>query len=136
MRRRFLTPIVVLAALFGLGAAASAAGRMVGGDPGTTADPAHDPALHLVYSYDGDEQWHGPRVTLPSKKYQAIATYACEDSGFLYLSWHGEPYSYETAHSSQSSGTVTLNGEAGKHSGYFSIETWMGCSWSLKVYAS
>jgi hypothetical protein len=141
MRRRFITPIAVLTGLFGLGAAsANAAGRVAAGDNEAASAvaqsaTAQDPGMKLVASYSGGSHWYGPRVTLPKKKYEAIATYRCDREGFLYLSWNGEPYTYESANMSKASGTVTLEGVDGGTRGYFAVESWLGCTWTMKVYA-
>ncbi|GAA2464756.1 hypothetical protein [Winogradskya humida] len=140
-RRRYITPIAVLAGLFGLGAAsANAAGRVTAAD-GESAAVAQaaaapsDPSMKLIASYSGDTEFNGPRITVPNSDYEAIVSYKCDDDGFLYVSWNGTPYSYEEAHSSAGKGTVVLAGREGGSKGYFAIDTWLGCSWSLKVYS-
>ncbi|WP_041832033.1 hypothetical protein [Actinoplanes sp. N902-109] len=140
MRRRFITPIAVLTGLFGLGAAsANAAGRVAADDQQKTAAvvPAATPSagLKLIAGYSGSTHWYGPRLTLPARKYEAIATYTCDNGGFLYVSWNGEPYSYESAKSSDGSGTVVLQGVDGGTRGYFAVDSWLGCAWTMKVYA-
>ncbi|MFI5933189.1 hypothetical protein [Actinoplanes sp. NPDC051494] len=137
-RRRFVTPVAVLIALFGVGAAsAQAAARVSANDDKelVVASSEVPAGMELIASYEGEEQWQGPRVELPNQAYQAVVSYKCDKNGFLYVSWDGEPYSYETAHSSDAKGTVTLDGHEGGTRGYFSVDTWLGCSWSMKVYS-
>jgi hypothetical protein len=136
-RRRLITPIVVLTGLFGLGAAsAQAASRASEAtvQAASTPEPTLAPGTSLIASYQGDDQWNGPRVLVPQKKYQAIVDYTCKDDGFLYLSWNGEPDVFEEAHVSGAKGRVTLSGVQGHTRGYFAVNTWLGCSWTMKVY--
>jgi hypothetical protein len=136
-RRRLITPIVVLTGLFGLGAASAQAANRASDatvQAVSTPEPTLAPGTSVIASYDGDDQWNGPRVLLPQKKYQAVVSYKCDNDGFLYVSWNGEPDVYEEAHASGAEGTVTLDGVKGHTRGYFAVNTWLGCSWSMKVY--
>ncbi|MFC7533837.1 hypothetical protein [Actinoplanes sp. GCM10030250] len=79
--------------------------------------------------------WQSPRLKISTVDYRAVATYRCANTGHLFLTWNGDNFGYESANSSQASGTVTLNGHRGARSGYFDVSTWLDCTWSLKVYA-
>ncbi|WP_306214277.1 hypothetical protein [Actinoplanes sp. RD1] len=141
MRRRLVTPIAVLTGLFGLGAAsAHAAGRVTAADQADSAasvastQVTRASGMELIATYRGDEKWRSSRIALPETAYQAVVDYQCDDSGFLYVSWTGEPNSYEESHASASKGTVVLNGTEGGRRGYFAIDTWLDCSWTMNLY--
>lgn len=141
MRRRLVTPIAVLTGLFGLGAAsAQAAGRVSAGDQADTAavvaagSVPRAAGMKLVAKYSGDQEWNSGRISLPNADYQAVVAYKCDDKGFLYLAWNGEPNSYEESHASAAKGTVVLDGHEGGR-GYFTVDTWLGCNWSMELYS-
>ncbi|WP_305789364.1 hypothetical protein [Symbioplanes lichenis] len=141
-RRRLVTPIAVLTGLFGLGAAsAHAAGRVTAADKAdaaasvASAQVPRASGMELIATYRGDEKWRSSRMSIPKAAYQAVVEYKCDDSGFLYVSWTGEPNSYEESHASAGKGTVVLNGTEGARRGYFAIDTWLNCSWTMNLYS-
>lgn len=140
-RRRLITPIAVLTGLFGIGAAsAHAAGRVSEADAAPAASAAEQAAvprkagMELIDTYTGGTEWRSSRLSLPSAEYQAVVSYACDDAGFLYLAWNGENNGYEESHTSAARGTVVLDGKEGGR-GYFTVDTWLNCDWTMNVYS-
>jgi hypothetical protein len=95
-----------------------------------------DKAWKLVKTYRGNGDWQSPTIKIKKSDYKAQVKYRCTGSsgGYLYLSWNGKPYGYESANSSKARGTVTLYGHAGGRRGYFEVSPWIDCSWTLKIY--
>lgn len=90
----------------------------------------------LIQSWQGTSStWQSATLRVPTKDYKAIANYTCEDDGFFFVAWNGNPSGYESANASTASGTVTLNGHVGARTGYFDISTWLSCSWKLRVFS-
>ena len=90
----------------------------------------------LIRSWQGTSTtWQSPTLRVPTKDYKAIVNYSCEEDGFFFVAWNGDPSGYESANASTASGTVTLNGHAGARTGYFDISTWLDCSWTLRVFS-
>lgn len=79
--------------------------------------------------------WQGPKLRIPTAEFTAVATYTCQDAGFLFLTWYGDQGGYDSADLLATSGTVTLNGHHGAQVGYFEVSSWLGCSWTVKVYS-
>ncbi|WP_412744052.1 hypothetical protein [Krasilnikovia sp. MM14-A1004] len=96
--------------------------------------------LHRVprrlVTYTGTStSWQGPRIRIPTADFQAVATYRCPVGGYMYLHWNGDSFGFESVSSSTPSGTLTLNGHQGARSGYFDIDTYSDCSWTITVYS-
>ncbi|MGA5305428.1 hypothetical protein ACPCHT_36390 [Nucisporomicrobium flavum] len=90
----------------------------------------------LISDWQGTSStWQSPTLRVPTKDYKVIANYTCEEDGFLFVAWNGNPSGYESANASTSAGTVTLNGHAGARTGYFDVSTWINCSWRVRVFS-
>jgi hypothetical protein len=90
-----------------------------------------------IASYDSSTGSNGqtPTIRIPTEDYKAIATYSCEDEGYLFILWNGTPDVGEAASADQPSGTVALNGHLGARSGYFQVLAGEGCSWRLRIFS-
>ncbi|WP_412738084.1 hypothetical protein [Krasilnikovia sp. MM14-A1259] len=95
----------------------------------------HRVPRRLVIYTSTDQTWQGPRINIPTADFRAVVSYQCPAGGYMYLHWNGDSFGYESVGSNRPTGTLTLNGHQGARSGYFDIDTWVDCTWSLTVYS-
>ncbi|GAB1688283.1 hypothetical protein [Krasilnikovia sp. M28-CT-15] len=94
------------------------------------------PVPRPIVTYTGtDSSWQGPRTFLPTVDYRAVVTYRCPAGGYMYLRWNGDSFGFESVSSAKAAGTLTLNGHQGARGGYFDIDTYSDCTWSIIVYS-